>query len=96
MPRDRPSLTGAPAVDSSRPVNRPRHRHARRGSTHPTPWSRHEVTPSRLHLASRFTPKPEVPYPELIRQAAARKQSQDTAPASDDPPGSSDPPTPSA
>ena len=58
--------------------------------------SRHEVTPSRLHLASRFTPKPEVPYPELLRQAASRKQSQDTAPASDDPPGSSDPPTPSA
>ncbi len=101
MPRPA-SSTGAPAVISPRasrvdpsdavvPVVTPA----------PTPAagavpSRHEVTPSRLHLASRFTPKPEVPYPELIRQAAARKQSQDTAPASDGTPGSSDPPTPSA
>lgn len=101
MPRPA-SSTGAPAVISPRasrvdpsdavvPVVTPA----------PTPAagavpSRHEVTPSRLHLASRFTPKPEVPYPELIRQAAARKQSQDTTPASDDTPGSSDPPTSTA
>ena len=104
------SPTGGPAVMPPR-VSRPAPSDTKVPVVTPTPDSvmspapasdteavppRHEVTPSRLHLASRFTPKPEVPYPELLRQAAARKQSRDTASASDDPPGSSDPPTPSA
>ena len=104
------SLTGAPAVIPPR-VSRPEPSDTKVPVVKPTPDSvmtpapapnteavppRHEVTPSRLHLASRFTPKPEVPYPELIRQAAARKHHQDTATASDDTPGSSGPPTPSA
>ena len=82
------SPTGVPAVIPPR-VSRPEPSDAEVPVATLTP-------DSVIHLASRFTPKPEVPYPELIRQAAARKQSQDTAPASDDPPGSSDPPTPSA
>ena len=96
------SPTGVPAVIPPR-VSRPEPSDTEVPVVTPAPAPdteavppRHEVTPSRLHLASRFTPKPEVPYPELLRQAASRKQSQDTAPASDDPPGSSDPPTPSA
>lgn len=63
----------------------------------PAPAPVAEATPSeppaRLHLTSRFTPKPEIPYRELLRQAEARKQAQDTAaPASDETPGSSSPP----
>ena len=67
----------------------------------PTPateviFPQHEVTPSRPQLTSRFTPKPEIPYSELIRQAAARKPPSDTTTTSDDPPESSDPPTSAA
>ena len=104
------SPTGVPAVMPPR-VSRPAPSDTKVPVVKPTPDSvmtpapapnteavppRHEVTPSRLHLASRFTPKPEVPYPELLRQAAARKHPQDTVCASDDTPGSSDPPTPTA
>ena len=51
---------------------------------------------SRLQLTSRFTPKPEVPYSELVRQSAARKPPADTTPVSDDPPESPNPPTSAA